>query len=42
MARGNDVVITGSDDAGSIHITIENYLVDHELSDLGAEDFLFS
>ena len=39
---GNDVVITGSDAAGSIHVTLENYLVDHQLSDLGADDFLFS
>ena len=41
-ASGNDVIITGSDAVGSIHITLENYLVDHRLSDLGADDFLFS
>ena len=41
-ASGNDVVITGSDAAGSIHVTLENYLVDHEMSDLGSDDFLFS
>ena len=41
-ASGNDVVVTGSSAAGSIHITIENYLVDHEMSDLGPEDFLLS
>ena len=39
---GNDVVITGSHAAGSIHVTLANYLVDHQLSDLGADDFLFS
>ncbi len=36
-ASGNDVVIT----SGSIHITVENYLVDHTMSDLGSDDFLF-
>ena len=41
-ASGADVVITGSDAAGSIHVTLENYLVDHEMSDLGPDDFLFS
>ena len=41
-ASGNDVVITGSGEAGSIHITVENYLVDHEMSELGSDDFLFS
>ncbi len=41
-ARGNDVLVTGSDAAGSIHITLEDYLVDHQLSDLGRDDFLFS
>ena len=41
-ASGNDVVIAGSDATGSIHVTLENYLVDHQLSDLGADDFLFS
>ena len=41
-ASGNDVVITGGDVAGSIHITLENYLVDHEMRDLGSDDFLFS
>ncbi|MDE2906264.1 MAG: hypothetical protein OXQ28_09290 [Acidobacteriota bacterium] len=33
-ASGNDVVIAG----GTIHITVENYLVDHEMSDLGSDD----
>ena len=37
-----DVVITGSGEADSIHVTLENYLVDHEMSDLGSDDFLFS
>ncbi len=41
-ASGDDVVITGSGEAGSIHVTLENYLVDHEMSDLGSDDFLFS
>ena len=41
-ASGNDVVISGSDAAGSIHVTLENYLLDHTMSDLGPEDFLFS
>lgn len=41
-ASGNDAVITGSGEAGSIHVTLENYLVDHEMSDLGSDDFLFS
>ncbi len=41
-ASGNDIVITGSDAAGSIYVTIENYFVDHEMSDLGSDDFLFS
>ena len=40
-ASGNDVVITGGTDTGSIHVTLENYLVNHELSDLTAEDFWF-
>ena len=40
MARRNDVVITTSQDTGKIHITFENYLIDHEISDLTAEDFL--
>ena len=37
-ASGNDVVITA---AGGIHITVENYLVSHSMSDLGEDDFLF-
>ena len=41
-ASGNDVVVTGGDAAGSIQITLENYLVDHQMSDLGSDDFLFS
>ena len=41
-ATGNDVVITSSDRPGSIHITLEDYLVDHQISDLGPDDFLFS
>ena len=40
-ASGNDVVITGVATPGSIHITIEGYLISHELSDLGPDDFLF-
>ena len=39
-ASGNDLVVTGSSTAGSIHVTLENYLVDHEMSDLGSDDFL--
>ena len=41
-ASGNDVVITSSSQPGSIHITIEDYLLDHRISDLGQDDFLFS
>ena len=41
-ASGNDVVITSSDRPGSIHITLEDYLVDHQISDLGPDDFLLS
>ena len=40
-ASGNDVVITTNDDAGNVHITLRDYLVDHELNDLTAEDFAF-
>ena len=40
-ARGNDVVITANDEAENLHVTLENYLVDHELGDLTAVDFLF-
>ena len=40
-ASGNDVVVTADTGTGSIHVTLENYLVDHELSDLTAEDFAF-
>ena len=42
MATGNDVVITSSDRPGSIHITLEDYLVDHQIDDLGPDDFLLS
>ena len=41
-ATGNDVVITSSDLPSSIHITLEDYLVNHQFSDLGPDDFLFS
>ena len=41
-ATGTDVVITSSDRPGSIHITLEDYLVDHQISDLGPDDFLLS
>ena len=40
-ASGNDVVIIGSDGPASLHITIESYLVDHQITDLGQDDFLF-
>ena len=40
-ASGNDVVITTGDEAGNIHITLDNYLVGHQMSDLTAEDFAF-
>ena len=40
-ASGNDVVITGRGAAGSIHVTLEGYLLSHELGDLGPDDFLF-
>ena len=40
-ASGDDVVITTGDEAGNIHITLENYLVGHQMSDLTAEDFAF-
>ena len=40
-ASGDDVVITTGDEAGNIHITLDNYLVGRELSDLTAEDFVF-
>ena len=40
-ASGNDVVIATGDEAGNIHITLQNYLVDHQMSDLTAEDFAF-
>ena len=38
---GDNVVITTDDEAGNIHITLENYLVGHQMSDLTAEDFVF-
>ena len=40
-ASGNDVVITTRTETGNVHITLQNYLVDHEMGDLTAEDFLF-
>ena len=40
-ASGDDVVITTGDEAGNLHITLDNYLVGRELSDLTAEDFAF-
>ena len=40
-ASGNDVVITTNDETGNVHITLRDYLVDHELNDLTAEDFAF-
>ena len=40
-ASGNDVVITTNDEAENLRITLENYLVHHELGDLTAADFLF-
>ena len=40
-ASGNDVVITANDEAEHLRITLENYLVHHELGDLTAADFLF-
>ena len=40
-ASGDDVVITTGDEAGNLHITLDNYLVGRELSDLTAEDFVF-
>ena len=39
-ATGNDVVITTSGHDGSV--TLEDYLVDHQLTDLGPDDFLLS
>ena len=38
---GDDVVITTNDETGNVHITLRDYLVDHELNDLTAEDFTF-
>ena len=40
-ASDDDVVITASTETGNIHVTLENYLVERELSDLTAEDFVF-
>ena len=40
-ASGDDVVITTRTETGNVHITLQNYLVDHEMGDLTAEDFLF-
>ena len=40
-ASGDDVVITTGDEAGNIHITLDNYLVGRQMSDLTAEDFAF-
>ena len=38
---GNDVIIAADNATDSLHVTLENYLVDHKLADLTAEDFLF-
>ena len=40
-ANGNDVVITTADEVVDLRITLENYLLDHQIGDLTAEDFLF-
>ena len=40
-ASGDDAVITAGSETGRIHITLENFLVDRQLSDLTAEDFVF-
>ena len=40
-ASGDDVVITTRTETGNVHITLQNYLVDHEMGDLTADDFLF-
>ena len=40
-ASGNDVVITTATETGNLHITLENYLIDHQIGDLTADDFLF-
>ena len=40
-ASGNDVVITTANEVGDLRITLENYLLDHQIGDLTAEDFLF-
>ena len=40
-ASGDDAVITAGIETGRLHITLVNFLVDRELSDLTAEDFVF-
>ena len=40
--QGSHVVITTGDAGGNVNITLRDYLVDHQMGDLGADDFLFS
>ena len=40
-ASGDDVVITSGGTSPQLRILLEGYLVDHEMGDLTADDFLF-